>query len=146
VLLFFQYNWQVRDEWLEWCRQLSSEELQRKRVGGMGSILNTLFHIVDVEQAWISGLQGNPEFHYSFDDYNSLDSIRELSDRCRRENIEYIKNWNNEVEKKELDEFTYAEVIRHVIAHEIHHIGQLSIWSREVGLKPISANLIGRGL
>jgi uncharacterized damage-inducible protein DinB len=146
MLLFFQYNWQVRDEWFVWCNQLSSEELQRKRVGGMGDILRTLFHIVDVEQAWINGLQGKPEFHYSFDDYNSLDSIREFSDRCRRENIEYIRHWNNEIEKDKLDEFTYGEVIRHVIAHEIHHIGQLSIWSREIGLKPVTANLIGRRL
>ncbi|HDR5875335.1 TPA: damage-inducible protein DinB, partial [Bacillus anthracis] len=30
--------------------------------------------------------------------------------------------------------------------HEIHHIGQLSIWARELNLRPVSANLIGRGL
>ncbi|MNP09720.1 DinB family protein [compost metagenome] len=41
---------------------------------------------------------------------------------------------------------TWGEVVRHVIAHEIHHIGQLSIWAREVGKPPISANVIGRGL
>ncbi|MDQ0913885.1 putative damage-inducible protein DinB [Paenibacillus sp. V4I5] len=40
----------------------------------------------------------------------------------------------------------YGEVMWHVIAHEIHHIGQLSIWSREIGKKPVTANLIGRGL
>jgi uncharacterized damage-inducible protein DinB len=136
----------VRDEWFEWCNQLSSEELQRERLGGRGNILRTLFHIVDVEQAWIRGLQGKPEFHYSFADYNSLDAIKALSERCRHENIEYLSHWNKEIEKNKLDEFTYGEVIRHVIAHEIHHIGQLSIWSRELGLKPISANLIGRGL
>ena len=45
----FQYNWQVRDDWFKWCEQLSAEELVRKRVGGVGSILETLFHIVDVE-------------------------------------------------------------------------------------------------
>lgn len=41
---------------------------------------------------------------------------------------------------------TWGEVIRHTIAHEIHHIGQLSIRARELGKKPVSANLIGRGL
>jgi uncharacterized damage-inducible protein DinB len=40
----------------------------------------------------------------------------------------------------------YGEVLRHVIVHEIHHIGQLSVWSREIGKKPVTANLIGRGL
>jgi uncharacterized damage-inducible protein DinB len=36
--------------------------------------------------------------------------------------------------------------MRHVIAHQIHHIGQLSIWSRELGKPPVSANVIGKGL
>lgn len=45
----FRYNWQVRDQWFEWCKQLSEEDLLWKRVGGVGSILETLFHIVDVE-------------------------------------------------------------------------------------------------
>lgn len=36
--------------------------------------------------------------------------------------------------------------MRHVIVHEIHHIGQISVWVRELGYEPVSANLIGRGL
>ncbi len=47
MLQLFHYNWQVRDEWLEWCRQLTQEELLGDRIGGVGSILKTLFHIVD---------------------------------------------------------------------------------------------------
>lgn len=35
--------------------------------------------------------------------------------------------------------------MRHTIALEIHHIGQLSIWARELGRNPVSANLIGLG-
>jgi uncharacterized damage-inducible protein DinB len=146
MLILFQYNWQVRDDWFDWCTNVSEEELLRTRVGGKGSILHNLFHIVDVEQAWIRGLKGKCEFHYDFNDYSSLKSIRELSIKCRPEVENYVKNWSNEIENLKLDEFSYGEVIRHVIAHEIHHIGQLSIWSRELGLKPISANLIGRGL
>ena len=34
---------------------------------------------------------------------------------------------------------THGEAIRHIIAHEIHHIGQLSIWAREIGMEPISS-------
>jgi uncharacterized damage-inducible protein DinB len=44
---FFRYNWQVRDEWFEWCRQLTPEQLSEQRTGGQGSILFTLFHIID---------------------------------------------------------------------------------------------------
>ncbi len=39
-----------------------------------------------------------------------------------------------------------GEVMRHVIAHEIHHKGQLSVWARELEKVPVNANLFGRGL
>lgn len=40
--------------------------------------------------------------------------------------------------------FTYERIIRHIITHEIHHIGQLSVWLREIGLKPVSSDLLIR--
>lgn len=36
MLKFFEYNWQVRDEWFEWCKQVPKEELLKNRVGGLG--------------------------------------------------------------------------------------------------------------
>jgi uncharacterized damage-inducible protein DinB len=146
MIKLFQYNWQVREEWFDWCKQLVPEELLRERIGGVGSILRTLFHVVDVEQAWIRGLQGKPEFHYRFEEYRTIDSVRKLSEECRPNVKKFVESWTTEIEDHKLDEFTYGEVIRHVIAHEIHHIGQLSVWARELGVKPVSANLIGRGL
>ncbi|MFB5661169.1 DinB family protein [Alteribacillus sp. HJP-4] len=144
--LFFQYNWEVREEWFAWCETISEEELHRRRTGGMGTILHTLFHIVDIEHAWIKGLQGEPEFHFNKEDFPSLNDVKKLSEDCKVEILDYINRWTAAEEDKTLAEFTHAEVIRHVIAHEIHHIGQLSVWSREVGMPPVSANLIGRNL
>jgi uncharacterized damage-inducible protein DinB len=43
-------------------------------------------------------------------------------------------------------EFYKEEVLHHVLVHEIHHIGQLSVWARELNLEPVSANLLGREL
>jgi uncharacterized damage-inducible protein DinB len=147
VQMLFRYNWEVRDEWFELLEQIPEKELKRIRVGGAGSILRTLFHIVDVEQAWILlALQQLPGSHYSYDDYNSLDRIKKLSDTCRIDVEKYVLKWSRELEENTLDEYTYGEVMRHVITHEIHHIGQLSIWVRELGYAPVSANLIGRGL
>ncbi|ETI69412.1 DinB family protein [Neobacillus vireti] len=152
---FFQYNWMVREDWYRWCEELSEEELLRNRTGGVGSILHTLFHIIDVEWSWIRLLEGKPDFQESFDEYNSLNKVRKLDAEFRKEVEEFVNNWDVSMENnlfydtmpdgsKVTD--TWGEVIRHVIAHEIHHIGQLSIWSREIGKKPVSANLIGRGL
>ncbi|MPQ27207.1 hypothetical protein GA512_19800 [Bacillus paralicheniformis] len=35
-------------------------------------------------------------------------------------------------------------VLRHLIAHEIHHIGQISVWAREMNRVPVSASYVGR--
>ncbi|WP_010281526.1 DinB family protein [Bacillus timonensis] len=147
---FFEYNWQVRDEWFEWCKQLSNEELVKERTGGVRSILYTLFHIIDVEYSWVRGIQGKEDIIFQYKDYNTLDSIKSLSDTCRKEISGFLKS---QIIKEETvivpwdkEPYTIDEILHHIIAHEIHHIGQLSIWARELQINPVSANFIGRKL
>ncbi len=152
----FEYNWQVRDDWFTWCETVPEEELLKKRIGGVGSILYTLFHIVDVEYSWICGLQGKPEPEEPpFESFAILSKVQGLSKLYHREIESFITSWTDEMEDLELTEidpngerlsFRYGEIMRHVIAHEIHHVGQLSIWAREIGREPVTANLINRGL
>jgi uncharacterized damage-inducible protein DinB len=131
------------------------EELLRIRTGGVGGILHTLFHIIDVEWSWIRSLQGKSDFQENFEEYRSLERVRELDVIFRTEVEEFVKAWDASMEHRPLFDSqsdgsiavdAWGEVMRHIIAHEIHHIGQLSIWAKEVGKKPISANVIGRGL
>ncbi|RXI96388.1 DUF664 domain-containing protein [Anaerobacillus alkaliphilus] len=149
---FFEYNWQVRDEWFDWCNQLPYEQLVKERSGGVGGILYTLFHIIDVEYSWIRGIQGKEDIVINFVDYHSLEKVRSLSEQFQKEIVEFMKI-NLRERKMELvnvpwdnDTYTVDEILHHIIAHEIHHIGQLSIWARELELKPVSANFIGRNL
>lgn len=151
----FRYNWQVRGEWFEWCEQIPEEALLKERPGGVRSILKTLFHIADVEYSWIMLLQNRPEFDGRFEDYATLSQVKELSAAFHTEVKSFLKGWEPDMAYQilTLDEqngavetFAFGEVLEHVIAHEIHHIGQLSVWSRELGLEPVNANLIGRGL
>lgn len=152
---FFRYNWIVREQWYRWCEEVPAEELLRQRTGGVGSILRTLFHVVDVEWSWIRVLQGQPDFEESFDGYASLEKVREL-DRLFRPDVEdFVNRWEDSFETRTLyndspdgkiEKHAWGEVIRHVIAHEIHHMGQLSVWSRELGRAPVSANVIRKGL
>ncbi|OWA33621.1 damage-inducible protein DinB [Saccharibacillus sp. O16] len=142
---WFEYNWLVREEWLDWCEELSEEEWQKQRVGGHQSFVKTLIHIVDVEHAWIRGLMGDPEQHYDYEAYRSLADVRRLSAEAAAEIRPFVQSWTDEWEEKSMHGFAYGDVMRHAIAHEIHHIGQLSVWARELGRKPITANLILRG-
>jgi uncharacterized damage-inducible protein DinB len=150
LIKFFEYNWQVRDEWFEWCNQLTIEELLKDRRGGVGSILYTLFHIIDVEYSWLRGIQGKEDVVVQFADYNTLEKVKSLTNTYRIEIAEFLKTNLDEL-KKELvsvpwdeDKYTGDEILHHIIAHEIHHIGQLSIWARELELSPVTANFIGR--
>jgi uncharacterized damage-inducible protein DinB len=151
---FFEYNWQIRDEWFDLLQSLDHEQLHQSRTGGVGSIAFTLFHIVKVEHNWISSLQQKELSSAEFKDYQTLSALQALSGAYRKDLVNFISNWQPEMAQKRLlrtlkeeeESFSYAEVLAHVIAHEIHHIGQLSIWARELGLKPVSANFIRRGL
>ncbi|MEC4587948.1 DinB family protein [Bacillus safensis] len=149
---FFEYNWQVRDEWVNWCNQLTTEELLQDRIGGVGSILYTLFHIIDVEYSWIRGIQGKEDVVLDFDDYKTLTKVKTLSMTLRHEIVEFLKSHLDEKQDRMVtvpwdeDEYTKNEILHHIIAHEIHHIGQLSVWAREKQLTPVSANFIGRKL
>ncbi|MFD1736337.1 DinB family protein [Bacillus salitolerans] len=148
----FEYNWQVRDEWFHWCNQLPLEELLKARVGGPGSILYTLFHIVDVEYSWLRGIIGKEDIEFLYSEYNSLEMVRALSETCRNEILDYLRviipNKDNKPIRVSWDQENYTkdEILHHIIAHEIHHIGQLSVWARELNLKPITANFIGRSI
>lgn len=152
---FFKYNWLVREGWFRWCEELTEEELLQNRTGGMGSILHTLFHIIDVEWSWIRLLQGKTDFQESFDEYNSLEKVRKLEAAFHLDVESFVNQWDDIMEERilhnpladgSMETHTWSEVIRHTIAHEIHHIGQLSIWAREMGRAPVSANFIRRGL
>jgi uncharacterized damage-inducible protein DinB len=156
MLKLFEYNWQVRDDWFAWCQDVPEEQLLRKRTGGIGGILHTLFHVVEVEYSWIvCDMEGKPDFHETFGEDATLQNVQALSNRFHEEVKSFVSSWNSDMEsrvlntinsKGEPETFKYGEIMRHVIAHEIHHIGQLSVWSRELGKVPITSNLIRRGL
>lgn len=156
MLKLFEYNWQVRKEWLDWCGFVSEAELLKQRTGGPGGILYTLFHIVECEYSWISALQGKPmPPEPPFENYAKLHKVKDFSVWCHGEIAPFVHAWEGSMETRilsdqnatgEWEHFKYGEIMRHVLAHEIHHIGQLSVWSREIGKPPISANLIRRGL
>jgi uncharacterized damage-inducible protein DinB len=37
MLKLFEYNWQVRKDWFDWCDSVDEKELLKKRTGGLGA-------------------------------------------------------------------------------------------------------------
>ncbi|WP_096434992.1 DinB family protein [Alteribacter populi] len=152
----FYYNWQRRQEWFDYCKGLSFEELHKERTGGVGTIHKTLFHVVKVEHDWVLvDILGAEEVDIRSEDYPKVESIEQLSKKWSRKIQAFINNGSLDrgslpimvdSENGLKEEFTYGEILDHLIAHEIHHMGQMSVWFREMGIKPPSANLIRRGL
>jgi len=151
----FLYNWQIREEWFEWCETLSEEELVKKRTGGMGSILHNLYHVIDCEQIWINQMQGTPVIVNDIKNITTLNDVKTFSDLTKPVTLNFIKSYNMEGREKVLilkrkdgstNSLSYDKVLGHIFTHEIHHIGQLSVWSRDIGLKPVSSDLVFREL
>ncbi|MFD0590233.1 DinB family protein [Paenibacillus sp. GCM10027627] len=98
LIKLFQYNWMVRNEWFELCKQMPAEQLLRKRTGRAGNIHYTFFHIADVEYSWIRGIQGKPDIPVPFEHYNTLEQVKKLSDAWIREIQGFLDTWSNELE------------------------------------------------
>jgi uncharacterized damage-inducible protein DinB len=153
LLELFLYNWQVRKDWFEWCETISEEELTKTRVGGMGSILHNLYHVISCEQLWIAHMLGEPVITKDLKTVTTLNEVIDFANETKLITEKFMKSWNADIENKTLQlegrngqnyTFTYGKVMRHIITHEIHHIGQLSVWSRQMDRKPVSSDLIFR--
>lgn len=152
MLTWFEYNWQVRNEWFDVLSSLPQEELVKERSGGVGSILKTLFHIVDVELSWIRAIEGMEDWEPLYEDYPTLNAVKQFSEEGRAQ-IEAMLSVADAGKLRSIvrvswhqEPLVYEEVLRHVAAHEIHHIGQISVWAKELNIKRVSANFIDRGL
>lgn len=153
MLEMFLYNWQIRNDWFEWCLDLSFEELTKKRIGGMGSILHNLYHVIDCEQLWINQMNSTPVIESNIDLITNLEDVINFSNETKQNTYDFIQRWisiqDNQVlkitNKKGITyTFSYEKILLHIISHETHHIGQLSIWSREIGIKPVSSDILFR--
>lgn len=144
MLSLFLYNWQVREDWLNWCQTISEEEFHKERIGGMKSIRETLIHIVDCELLWLNSLVEKPIIFENRTAINALSEICTYSDFVKSHTESFIEQLpsqyeNNIIEVKRRDgtilHFTQKKILAHKMTHEIHHIGQLSIWARELEIE-----------
>ncbi|CAM5223090.1 putative damage-inducible protein DinB OS=Ureibacillus acetophenoni OX=614649 GN=SAMN05877842_11378 PE=3 SV=1 [Ureibacillus acetophenoni] len=148
----FLYNWQIREDWFQWCKNLSPEELTKKRVGGMGSFLHNLYHVIDCEQIWVNQMFNEPVIQRDIKEITNLNEVIEFSNEVKKKTISLIEDLEQEsnkvlqVNRKNNDPyfFPYEKVALHICMHEVHHIGQLSVWAREINRKPVSSDILFR--
>ncbi|SDN65382.1 Uncharacterized damage-inducible protein DinB (forms a four-helix bundle) [Bacillus sp. OK048] len=121
----------------------------------MGSIIHNLFHVIDCEQLWVNQMQGTPVIIKDIQEVTTLDDVKTFSNLTRPVTQNFIESYTSQAKDKVLEIrrnngsihlLSYDKVLHHIFIHEIHHIGQLSVWAREIGVKPISSDIIFREL
>ncbi|KGR76718.1 DinB family protein [Ureibacillus manganicus] len=153
----FLYNWQIREDWFRWCESLSEEELIQKRVGGMGSFLHTLYHVIDCEQIWVNQMLKEPVIQRNMEEIKKLNEVIDYSNEMKEKTNLFLIDYMNKKEAmdnvlkinrkdREPSFFPYDKVLLHICLHEVHHIGQLSIWARELNRKPVSSDILFRNI
>ena len=119
----------------------------------MKSIQETLIHIVDCELLWLNSMVEKTILYETRNSINSLEDIRAYSAFVKSHTAYFIQHLLSEYDNKIIEvkrrdgtllNFTQKKILAHMITHEIHHIGQLSVWARELQLKPVSSDLIIR--
>ncbi|WP_078596113.1 DinB family protein [Evansella clarkii] len=98
-------------------------------------------------------MREQPENNTRINSVSTLNEVIEYSDLTKQVTKEFLGSLSPDYEDRILKvqskrgysySFSYGKVIRHIVSHEIHHIGQISVWSREIGLEPISSDLLTR--
>ncbi|WP_179884792.1 DinB family protein [Bacillus sp. AFS015802] len=144
--LFF-YNWQVRDEWLEWCMEVLGNKLIDSKSEDMQNIIQTLFHLIYKEQHWMSIIKEKPDLIQN--NKESMLTIEEVVEYSRytrpfiRAFIAENQFESNAIQKE--DGFGTPQLLNNslhqVIIQEFHHIGQISIWASNLGYVPQESNI-----
>lgn len=119
----------------------------------MKSIRETLIHVIDCELLWLNSLIDEKIVFERRQLLTQLSEIKEYSTFVQSYTEQLIEQLPSDYENKLIEvqrrdgsilEFTQKKILAHMITHEIHHIGQLSVWAREIQRKPISSDLIIR--
>jgi uncharacterized damage-inducible protein DinB len=153
MINLFSYNWQVRDEWFEWCRNVPIEEITKERKGGMHNFLHNLLHVINCERIWISRMHGKPVPKKDYNHSTSLEEVIIFSNETKEMTQQFLIAFESELKDKRLSitssngttyNLPFQKVLFHIMTHEVHHMGQLSVWSREIDKKPVSSDLVYR--
>jgi uncharacterized damage-inducible protein DinB len=126
----------VRRGLMEVIESFQEQELHFKPFEGAWSVGEILLHIANAEQGWFR-YAVTREFDewpsdHTLDNYPTLESITMLLNEIHGWTEEYISTLNSEDYRREIilpwdEKIHLGWIIWHVLEHEIHHRGELSL-------------------
>ncbi len=131
----FSHWEQVRGSLLAMIDRFNQEDLTFSPFKGSWSVGQIMLHIADCEDNWLHGVvrqEVKPWIFYDLADYPSLGAIREMLERAHNRTIAFMDSLEEDdldkvYEISEGETYTLRWIIWHVLEHEIHHRGELSL-------------------
>jgi uncharacterized damage-inducible protein DinB len=131
----FSHWEQVRSDLVATVAKFSQTELSFVVAQHSWPVGQIMLHIADCEDNWLHGVvQGEfePWIFYSFSDYPTTAAILEVLNQARQRTIAFLDG----LEESDLDniytlpgggQVSLFWILWHVLEHEIHHRGELSL-------------------
>ena len=149
----FQYNLWADLRILDACAALTNEQFTRNLGSSFGSVCDTLVHLYGAEWVWNERFQGrSPSSLPSASAYSDLASVRPKLEEMDRYYIDYVSKLTAEDLQRVLryksfagDEFSNPlwQSLHQLTNHGSYHRGQIVTLLRQLGVKPVSTDLIG---
>lgn len=148
VAKLIQFWDQVRSGLLTTMNQFNDGELDFEAFEGGFSVRQTLLHIAQEEYGEIQyGITGAlSEFPAAYEEASFLtgESIAGLLEDVHKDTIKYLESLNDEDLFQEVEAgwggtYTLIDLILHVLEHELHHRGELSLMLGLLGREGLDA-------
>lgn len=126
---------QVRDGLLATIDKFSEEELDYISFQSSWPAGQIMLHIADCEDNWLHGVvrgEFEPWVFYDLKDYPTKKAIRDLLEAAHRRTLAYLptldeSNLSEKYATPSGRQYAFGWIIWHVLEHEIHHRGELSL-------------------
>jgi uncharacterized damage-inducible protein DinB len=127
---------QARDGLLDTARKFSDAELTYRPASGLYSVAETLLHVaheeaIEVHYGITGAVPGVPPA-YDASQYATVASVLEVLGEMHGLTVEYLQRLSDQALLSEIDapwgmRAQQAEMLMHVLEHELHHRGELSL-------------------
>ncbi|MFN0158109.1 MAG: DinB family protein [Bacteroidota bacterium] len=145
------YNSWANNRIFDTLAGLSAEQYMEDMKSSHGGIHGTLVHTVGAEKVWLERFQGAPQPFLTADGLRSLVEVRVVWEKVGFDTAKWLGGMSDKklgetftMTTLKGDVFTHVfwQAFQHVVNHSSYHRGQIITMLRQMGIKPVSTDLI----
>lgn len=148
----FQYNLWADRRLMDACATLTNEQFTRDLGSSFRSVSGTLAHLYGAEYIWNERFQGRSPSSLPGNTYSELAAVRPKLEEMDLYFIDYVSKLTQQDLERVIryksfagDEFSNPlwQSLHQLTNHASYHRGQIVTLLRQLGVKPVSTDLIG---